>query len=527
MSSFYQDNPGKAEEALRALTGSARQVGLVRLVDYSLGAAALGLQSAREGKFERATWALSAAEALDPERPEIAFARASLAQARGAYLEAISATGSGLVRLVRSTERTVFLANLVFWMLAVLLLAAALFVLVEVATKGSAVIADLRQALERKMPPVSATLCVALVLLWPLALPSGPVWILLYWSALLWGYESRSERVATIVVWLLAGVAPWIAAVEQQRVAIALSPPMRALANLSEGRLYGGLFADLQVLKAAIGSDPAVVELVADVHRTLGQWEEARTIYRSVLDAEPQNVSVLLNLGAYHFRKADFALANEYFLRAARVVPPPAGAFYDLSLSYSETYQFEESRKALAQAKEIDAELVDQWVRTPNVDRVLTFNGGLGRREEIRRSLLRAWAESPSAGPSTERAVSGWASLAGAGCAALLAVGLFLLRRKKGFGQPSVWLAWRSDPFSRWLRALFPALSQAELGEGAKVAFSVLAFALLAMLPLIFSVGVVLPLSGGLPAALPWCLFGLGLLIYVGLCVRSELGEGE
>lgn len=527
VSSFYQDNPAKADEALRALTGSARQVGLVRLVDYSLGAAALGLQSAREGKFERATWALAAAEALDPGRPEIAFGRASLAQARGAYLEVISATGSGVVRLVRSTERTVFLANLVFWMLAVLLLAAALFVLVEVATKGSAVIADLRQALERKMPPASATLCVALVLLWPLALPAGPVWILLYWSALLWGYESRSERAATIVVWLLAGFAPWIAAVEQQRVAIALSPPMRALANLSEGRLYGGLFADLQVLKAAIGGDTAVAELVADVHRTLGQWEEARTIYRSVLDAEPLNVSVLLNLGAYHFRKADFAIANEYFLRAARAVPSPAGAFYDLSLSYSETYQFEESRKALAQAKEIDAELVDQWVRTPNVDRVLTFNGGLGRREEIRRSLLRAWAESPSAGPSTERAVSGWVSLAGAGCAALLGVGLFLLRRKKGFGQPSVWLAWRSDPFSRWLRALFPALSQAELGEGAKVAFSVLAFALLAMLPLIFSVGVVLPLSGGLPAALPWCLFGLGLLIYVGLCVRSELGEGE
>ncbi len=157
------------------------------------------------------------------------------------------------------------------------------------------------------------------------------------------------------------------------------------------------------------------MELVADVHRTLGQWDEARMIYRTVLDAEPQNVSVLLNLGAYHFRKADFAVANEYFLRAARAVPPPAGAFYDLSLSYSETYQFEESRKALAQAKEIDAELVDHWVRTPNVDRVLTFNGGLGRRDEIRRSLLRAWAESPSAGPPTERAVSGWASLAGAG----------------------------------------------------------------------------------------------------------------
>ena len=127
-------------------------------------------------------------------------------------------------------------------------LAAALFVLVEVATKGSAVIADLHRALARRMPSASATLCVGLVLLWPLALPSGPLWLLLYWSALLWGYGSRSERWATVVVWLLAGFAPWIAAVEQQRVALALSPPMRALANLSEGRLYGGLFADLQVL---------------------------------------------------------------------------------------------------------------------------------------------------------------------------------------------------------------------------------------------------------------------------------------
>ena len=113
-------------------------------------------------------------------------------------------------------------------------------------------------------------------------------------------------------------------------------------------------------------------------------------------------------------------------------------------------------------------------------------------------------------------------------CAALLGVGLYLLRRKAGFGQPSPWLAWRSDPFSRWLRAFFPALSQAELGEGGKVGLSVLAFALVAMLPLLFSIGIVAP-GGRRPScgALPWVLFVLGLLVYVGLCVRSELGEGE
>src|SRR6187402_580248 len=136
--SFYQDNSAKAEEALRALNANARQVGMTRLVDFSLGAAALALQSGREGKFERALWALAAAETLDPLRPEIAFARASLARQRGSYLEALRATGSGFLRLLRSTERTVFVANLVLWFLAVLWFACALFVLVQVATKGSA-----------------------------------------------------------------------------------------------------------------------------------------------------------------------------------------------------------------------------------------------------------------------------------------------------------------------------------------------------------------------------------------------------
>lgn len=525
--SFYQDNPAKAEEALRSLQANARQVGMFRLVDFSLGAAALGLQSAREGKFERARWALEAAETLDPLRPEISFARAALARESGAFFESFTATGEGFVRLLRSTERTVFLDNLALWLLAVLLIAAALFVLVEVATKGSAVVIDLHRVLSRRMSSASATLCVGLILLWPLVLPSGTLWLLLYWSAWLWGYCSRSERWATAVVWLLAGFAPWVAAVEQQRIAVALSPPMRAIASLAEGRLYGGLFADLQVLKAAIGADPAVIELIADVNRTLGQWDEARLMYRNVLESEPQNVSILLNLGAYHFRKADFAVANDYFQRATRAVPPPAGAFYDLSLNYSETYQFEESRTALSRAKEIDAELVDRWVRTPNADRVLTFNGGLGRRDEIRRLLVAAWAEAPSGGISAARSFSRWASPAGAGVAAILGVTLFLLRRKQGFGQPSPWLAWRSDPFSRWLRALFPALSQAELGEGGKVALSVLALSLVAMLPLLFSIGIVLPLAGGLPSGPPWVLFVVSLLVYVGLCVRSELREGE
>lgn len=527
VSSFYQDHPGKADEALKALTANARQLGMSHLVDFSLGAAALALQSGREGKFERATWAMAAAETLDPDRPEIAFARAALARQRGAYFEATRATGSGFVRLLRVTEGTAFIAALCFWLLAVLAIAAALFVLVEVAMKGSAVVADLQRALTRRMSPASAALCSAVALFWPLALPAGFFWLLLYWSALLWAYCGTSERWTLAAVWLVVGLAPWVAAAQQNRVAITLSPPMRALANFSEGRLYGGLFGDLQVLKAAIGGEVAVQELLADVHRTLGQWEEARLIYRKVLESEPENVPVLLNLGAYHFRKADFAVANDYFLRATKVEPAPAGAFYDLSLSYSETYQFEESRKALAEAKEIDADQVDRWIRTPNSDRILAFNGGLARAGEIRRRLVDAWAEAPSGSPSGPRSLDPKTGLAASALAAAVGVGLYFLRRRKGVGQPVSWLPWRSNAISRWLRALFPLLSQAELGEGGKAAASAVALVAVVMLPRLFSVGIGVPIAFGMPNATGWVLFGFGLVLYIGACVLSDLREGE
>ncbi len=247
-----------------------------------------------------------------------------------------------------------------------LLVAGALFVVVEAAVRGSALYRDLRDGLTGRLPPAGAALLAGLLLLAPLALPGGPLWLLLVWSVLLWGYQGASERIVTGCLWSLLAVAPIVAAAQQQRIALEQSPPLRALAAFGEGRLYGTFFSDLQVLRTVLPTDPAALELLGDVHRTLGQWEVARTHYRQVLEAEPQNVAALLNFGAYSFRKGDFALANEYFQRAARIEPPSAAARYNLSLSYSDSYQFEESKQALADAKQIDAERVDQWVKTPN-----------------------------------------------------------------------------------------------------------------------------------------------------------------
>ena len=82
-------------------------------------------------------------------------------------------------------------------------------------------------------------------------------------------------------------------------------------------------------MRTTLPKEPAAIELQADIHRTLGQWDLARAMYREVQWDEPENVPVLLNLGAFHFRKGEFALANAYFERATRSSTPSAAAWYN------------------------------------------------------------------------------------------------------------------------------------------------------------------------------------------------------
>ncbi|MFN7943261.1 MAG: tetratricopeptide repeat protein [Thermoanaerobaculia bacterium] len=528
VSAFYQDNAAAAAQSVEAMLATAHGLGMNRLVDLSVGAAARAVQSAADGNFERAHLALATAEKLDPGRPETEFARSRVARLEGSYAAAIAASVRGYQRIFSTPAAELWWRNAVLWGIAVLLLASALFVLVEAAMKGSAVYLDLEGRLAKRFSPPVAHLLALVVVFWPLALPGGPIFLLLFWSLLLFGYLSASERVVTGGIWLLLGLAPFAVAAEERQIGLLLSPPMRAIANLEQERFYGGLFSDLQVLRGMLPEEPAVVELFGDVHRGLGQWEYARLLYRNVIEREPENRAALINLGAHYFRRGEFATAVDYFRRASSIQPPIASAFYDLSQAYSESYQFEESKQALSQAKALDPDAVDRWMGTPQgVDRLLTLDGGLARRDEIRERLRAAWRESPTVHVARIEAIRRWAGLAVVGLVAAAAGVLWLLRRKSGYSEPVSWLSWRSNGFSRWLRALLPPLSAAELGEGFPAFGGILLLAALGMLPWVGRVGVDLGLgidSGGL---LPSLAALVAFSVYLALRVRAELAQGD
>jgi len=459
-----QDNRLRAEEALRGLSVSAREIGFAHFPDLALGALAQARQSAASGNFARARLQLAAAEVLDPGRPETRFAEAAIERADGNWFAAAAASVRGVGLSFVSPSGGQLVASLFVWLLLVLLVAAAVSIAMLAGKHGARALKLLHRALSPPLPDWVTTGLLIFLVGAPLAAPHGLYWWLLLASVLAWAFATSSQRIVIVLAWLLTLAVPYVADQAQRRQALAHTPPMRAFEAFEQGRIYGGFFADLQVMRNALPESKAALEMVADVHRTLGQWDVARSLYRRILYDEPDNLPVLLNLGAYYFRKGDYATANAYFERATRNAEPSAAAWYNLSQGYSDAYMFDESRDALGHAREIDGSAVDAWIATSNPDRVLTFNGSLARRREIEESLIEAWSGNDQSTGGRRRELL--PALVAALMAALLAAGFDQLRHRVSWGAGEPEPKQLQGRLGRRVRRLLPMVEANEAGDG-------------------------------------------------------------
>jgi len=476
ISAFYQGDRAAASAQVAELRTSLARLGFTRLPELSMGATVRAIEAARQGDLKRAEWALDDAETLDPGRPETAFGRALAAWEGKHYPRAVWQQLVGYARLFGLTPNNeLVVQNLLLAALAVALLAGAGFVLVQLAAKGSRLYWAISSRLSMLPSPLAHLLTIVL-LLWPLATPGGITWALLYWSVLLWAFSSLSERLVIAVLWVLLAVTPLALARQHQKVAVLLTPPVRAVAALNEGRLYGALFTDLGLLPSMLPDSVAVRQMLGDLHRLLGQWDEARIYYAQVLEKEPQNVDALIDLGAYHFLTGDHGGAVQFFQRAATADPNSAAAYYNLSQAYSDAYQFGEQHEALARARLLDEARVNRWIQQSSSDRVITFNGGLARHEAILRDLQRTM-QAPQTSAKMVQNVRRFLPLGISLTALVLALALQRVL-PRGDNPPPPRLVNRPGRWAMLLRVLLPGIPSAEDGNGGRAYLALLVVAL-------------------------------------------------
>ncbi|MEE8525679.1 MAG: hypothetical protein V3T72_17215 [Thermoanaerobaculia bacterium] len=490
---YYQGDREAADSAAERLRSIAGHLGMQRLPDLALSTATFAVLSAREGDFERARWVLDTSRLLDGERPEVDFAEAMVRRLEGDWIGASVSGVQGMIQLLRlPLERSIWLHSAALRLFLVLTLSGGLFVALELGFRYPALYGDLRALIPPSVPSSAAEMVVIVALIWPLALPAGVLWLALYWSVLLWGYGSASEKVVFILLWLLLGVAPLALSYQQRSMQLALIPPSRALDNLASGRLYGALFSDLGVLRALNSDSPAVLEMAADLHRLFGQWEYARPLYNMLVhelgQAGGQTAAPLNNVGLFHLRNKDNGTAAGYFQRATEADPGSVEALFNLSQAYSQMFEFGRSNAALERANSLDRGRVESWNdpdASPETSGV-AIDGGLRRVAEIR-DELRAAAGSGGRSVSLLDLWRRHLSLTIAAVAIALAVTLGMARRQLGSRSGAAGGSHLEAADNRWLRALIPGLASLAQGRGGR-AFLGIAFPV-ALLTLVAAAG--------------------------------------
>lgn len=464
MRAFYQRDSRQAAAALDELIASTRQLGFERLPELSAAAAAAAQNAAREGDAERATWALEAAEALDPGRPETAFAGAEAAWRSRRYLKATGRWMTGWIRVFTMPGlQVVGLTAIAIWVLLAALLAGALFLLTEFALRGGKLAENLGQLLPERLPPVAVQALVAVILLWPLLLPSGPFWLLAWWAALLWGEMRWGERVVLVGLWLVLLAMPILLGELGRRVRFGAQPSAQVVSDLQRYRLSGTLFGRFAELRREVPPSSDVTLLRADLQRHLGEWEVARRLYLEVLSREPRNFAALCDLGVFHYRVGDAGAAREYFQKAIDAAPERAVGHFNLSQVYSDAYLFGDAEQELRRARDLSPDRVSDWVTRTGWDRVVPVEGGWERLPAIRGVLWRQFERRES---GDRWAVDALPWTAGAAAAWLLvAVALQRAldrgaRRRRASHPPGAHVR----P-ARWVLAL-PGAREIEAGQG-------------------------------------------------------------
>jgi hypothetical protein len=507
-SAFLQRDRTLAWAAVRDLRSTADEMGLERLPELALGMLVRGVESARAGDPERARWALEMAQELDRGSPEWSFAASRVAWHDRSPIEATGHLARGYGAMSRrSLQSTLWWIDFGIWVASSLLATAALYVALQMVTKGPALLRDLLASLGGMLPLPIAALAAAVAMLWPLLLPHGWIWLLLQWSVLLWGYGSSSERWATIAAVAILCGAPLAIGYQQRGLEVALRPESRLLDHLEQGALHGRLFHDLARLRATIPDSTALDQLVADIHVSLGQDDIARPIYRRVVEREPANGAALNNLGAFHFFRQEYIEAISYFRAAAERTDSRVAAQYNLAQTYSSLMEFDNVDAHIREARSLDERQVGRWDQE-ELDCVV-LSGGVDRIDEIRRDLRAAVGP-----PPLDRRDLAWLGLP------IGVVGMAWVVRR--LGRPSLALAASAASggrpgADRWVQLLVPGLVSSQVGDGGRAFGAVLVPVAALLLPMSSVFGLAVPWGLDPGRSLAWFLGIATLLVYAAL----------
>ena len=440
LSAFSENDAAGEARALEGMERAARKVGVRRLSDFSRTAAYLGRRAEKQGQPDRADRAYRAALTLDDTNPDAILARLSFLVRRGKVGDALRSLPEATTALFSAHEsRVAILSALGTWAGAAAAATLAGIILSLAVRHAPRVLHDLHEAAFRFFGRSGALPLGLVIAGLPLFVGFGPVWLLLYWGALLWAYAEERERTVLgagfVALALIAPLAAWITQENiRQR-----SPLFVAAIDLEERREDASAEDGLRQAAAVFPEDPDVWFLLGIYAERSGDLERAQAEYGRAMQADPADFRPILNRGNVHFTEGDYGEAIRDYTEASKKAPDAAEAYYNLSLARGEAYDFDGQALAITRARELSTSRVAAWSGTPTVSRVVPEGFPLSRA----RARIADWNAQPKSRrlPGHGTAAMPWRALMSPWALApivVLLVGVLLARRRRKQGLASL-----------------------------------------------------------------------------------------
>lgn len=379
------------------MSRSARATGVRWLSGYSRTALNQARGAERAGRKVAAALAYDAAVALDGSSFDAAASRVGFFVRSGRIRDAIKWAPDAVATIFASAESRLSFTSSLAVLFAVALAAAGVATALGLFLKHFRRMShDIREIAGRPFGDRSATPLAFVVLALPFFFSFGPVWLLLYWVALAYGYSDRRERFALASVLLVFGLAPLAVDVVARENLLRRSPIYLAAVDLAERRDDSGVEDGLAALAVAYPGQPDSWFLLGRYAERAGDHPRALAAYGRAIQADPKGYRPYVHRGNVRFLEGEHAQAIGDYEEAGRLAPHAAEAFYNLSVARAEIYDFKGQERARARALQISRRDVDAWSSHPTLSRVVPAAYLLSTARES----VRTWSERNS-GPAS------------------------------------------------------------------------------------------------------------------------------
>ena len=380
-----------AMKRTNALVETGRSYGIRTFPLYADSAESLHIQSLKNNRAA-ADWADKAADQLDPFSSRVAFRRADAAASAGSWGTAIPQTLRGFAN-VWASYRTELMsrADLLIVALFAIVVTAAIFSIALFVRYGRLIAHDFREVVGRRLHGGSVSVLAFALLFAPIFLWLGPMWLLLYWMVVCFGYAGFFERTLVIVLLLLVVAVPIALDAIAHEIAGVNSAVVVSDLSSSEKIYQPEALSRLQELTNIVTDDANLHLLLGNLQLQEGSEAAAAAEYRRSNELH-ESAGAHVNIGNLHFLDNDFPAAITEYERAEQLDSRLAIAFYNHSLASGETYRFDEQGKMIEQAKRVGGSVIERYLANPPAQKVVMYNPPIATAWAIANSIARRGA---------------------------------------------------------------------------------------------------------------------------------------